>query len=163
MRWDEIVKSAKWMILNNDMNIENVSWVGVGKYLAVIMTPEEILEEGLEHVVHKRKGVILRKITVNYLCHKKNYNNWQVAGKPEVRQKKKILVRSPNNFVMSHLQIFKSDENQLFYVLRDKKKIRAYVNTPATAKLAIAEKQKCDHSFRFSKGSQKTLKFILIR
>ena len=139
MRWDEIVKSAKWMILNNDMNIENVSWVGVGKYLAVIMTPEEILEEGLEHVVHKRKGVILRKITVNYLCHKKNYNNWQVAGKPEVRQKKKILVRSPNNFVMSHLQIFKSDENQLFYVLRDKKKIRAYVNTHATAKLAIAE------------------------
>ena len=44
-----------------------------------------------------------------------------------------------------------------------KKMIRACVNTPATAKLAIAEWQKCDHSFRFFKGSQKTLKFILIQ
>ena len=44
-----------------------------------------------------------------------------------------------------------------------KKMIRAYVNTPATAKLDMSEYQKCDHSFRFSKGSQKTLKFIFIR
>ena len=40
---------------------------------------------------------------------------------------------------------------------------RRTVNTPATPKLAIAEKQKCYHSFRFSKGYQKTLRFILIR
>ena len=33
----------------------------------------------------------------------------------------------------------KSYENQLFYALREEKKIRAYINTPATAKLAMAE------------------------
>ena len=62
-----------------------------------------------------------------------------------------------------HLELFRSEENQPFYACGDKNTICAYVNTPATAKLAISEKQKCDHSFRFSKGSQKTLKFILIR
>ena len=62
-----------------------------------------------------------------------------------------------------HLELFRSEENQPFYAFGDKNTLRAYVNTPATAKLAIAEKQKCDHSFGFFKGSQKTLKFILNR
>ena len=39
------------MILNSDMNIKNVNWFEVGKYLAVMMTTEEIIEEGLENVI----------------------------------------------------------------------------------------------------------------
>ena len=44
------------MILNSDMNIENVNWSEVGKYLAVMMTTEEIIEEELENVIPKRRG-----------------------------------------------------------------------------------------------------------
>jgi hypothetical protein len=72
MSWEEITKSVKWLILNSDMDIENVNWVEVGKYLAVMMTPEEIAEEGLDNVIPKRRGLRRRKITVNYLRHKKN-------------------------------------------------------------------------------------------
>ena len=41
----------KWLILNSDMNVENVNWFEVGKYLAVMMTREEIIEVGLDNVV----------------------------------------------------------------------------------------------------------------
>ena len=35
--------------------------------------------------------------------------------------------------------MFKSDENQLCYAWKDKRVIRTYLNTAATAQLAIAE------------------------
>ena len=38
-----------------------------------------------------------------------------------------------------HLELVGSKENQHFYACGDKNTIREYVNTPATAKLAIAE------------------------
>ena len=38
-----------------------------------------------------------------------------------------------------HLELVGSEENQHFYACRDKSTLRTYVNTPATAKLAIAE------------------------
>ena len=38
MSWNEIVKSVKWMILNSIMQIDNVDWFEVGKYLAVVMS-----------------------------------------------------------------------------------------------------------------------------
>ena len=69
-----------------------------------------------------------------------------------------MAIFSQNTFTYSNPMKINS-----FMPAEIKKMIRAYVNTPATAKLAITECQKCDHSFRFSKGSQKTLKFILIR
>jgi hypothetical protein len=65
MSWEEIVKSVKWVIMNTNMDIENVNWSEVGKYLAVMMTNEEIMDEGLENVIPKRRGIRLRKITVN--------------------------------------------------------------------------------------------------
>ena len=55
MSWEEIIKSVKWIIMRSDMKIENVDWFEVGKYLAVMMTKEEIVEEGLQHVVPKRE------------------------------------------------------------------------------------------------------------
>ena len=61
-----------------------------------------------------------------------------------------------------HFELFIYNEN-LFYAWRDKKIIRAYGNTPAMAKLALAESHTCDHSLGFFKGSQKTLKINLIR
>ena len=73
------------------MNVENVNWFEVGKYLAVMMTPEEIAEEGLDNVIPKRRGLRLRKITVNYLKQKKNADKWLPARRPGVRQKRTML------------------------------------------------------------------------
>ena len=56
-----------------------------------MMTQEEIDQEGLTHVVPKRRGVRLRKITINYLQLKKNKNKWLQARSPGVRQKRKML------------------------------------------------------------------------
>ena len=90
MSWEEIIKSVKWIIMRSDMKIENVDWFEAGKYLAVMMTKEEIVEEGLQHVVPKREGG-QRNISINYLRHKKNENKWLPARRPGVRQQKKML------------------------------------------------------------------------
>ena len=73
------------------MNIENVNWFEVGKYLAVMMTPEDIIEEGLDNVIPKSRGMRLRKITVNYLRHKRNADKWLPVRRPGVRQKTRML------------------------------------------------------------------------
>ena len=111
MSWEEIVKSIKWLILNTDMIVENVNWSEVGKYLAVMMTPEEITEEGLTNVIPKRRGLRLRRITVNYLRHKRNEDKWIPARKPGVRQQRKMLALAvsyklwcPNYPLLPHLQ-----------------------------------------------------------
>ena len=53
MRWDIIVKSVREMIENSEMDINNVDYNEVGKYLAVMMSEEDIENEGLSHVVPK--------------------------------------------------------------------------------------------------------------
>ena len=91
MTWKEIIVAIKELILNSDMDIMNVDWTEVGKYLAVMMTEEEIEEEGLRNVIPKRRGVRLRRITINYLQQKKNADKWLPARSPGVRQKRKML------------------------------------------------------------------------
>ena len=56
-----------------------------------------------------------------------------------------------------HFELFIYNEN-LFYAWRDKKIIRVYVNTPATAKLAIEETSHYIHPLAFYFLPQKTLK-----
>ena len=63
----------------------------VGKYLAVKMSREEIEAEGLTHVIPRRRGLRLRKITINYLQNKKNAGKWHPARKPGRRQQKTLL------------------------------------------------------------------------
>ena len=91
MSWPEIITAIKEMITESEMEIKNVDWKEVGKYLAVMMTEQEIQEEGLTHVVPKRRGIRLRKITINYLQQKKNADKWLPARSPGVRQKRKML------------------------------------------------------------------------
>ena len=91
MSWSEIVKAIKEMIIESEMKTENVDWLEVGKYLSVMMTPEEIQEEGLINVIPKRRGVRLRRITINYLQQKKNSDKWLPARRPGVRQKRRML------------------------------------------------------------------------
>ena len=47
MSWEQIIVSVKELILQSDMNILNVDWQEVGNYLALMMTEEEIENEGL--------------------------------------------------------------------------------------------------------------------
>ena len=71
------------------MNIKNVDWREVAKYIAVMFTEEEIKEEGLDKVVPRRESN--RKVTINYLQSKQNDNNWVGGRKPGVNQQKKML------------------------------------------------------------------------
>ena len=89
MRWSEILKAVREMIENSDMVLESTNWHEVGKYLAVMMSKEEVREEGLYHVVPKRESN--RGITINYLQNKKNDVNWLKARKPGRNQQKKMI------------------------------------------------------------------------
>ena len=92
MKWTEIIKSVKEMILKSPMTVENVDWVAVARYIAVHVPQEEIYAEGLTLVIPKRKKTVrMRRITVNYLRNKKNEDSWTVGRKPGNRQKKKML------------------------------------------------------------------------
>ena len=102
MSWEEIIKSVKWLIMKSNMIIENVNWSEVGKYLAVAMTAEEITAEGLQHVIPKRNGVRLRRITMNYLRHKKNANNWLPARKPGVKTEEEDAGPSNKSWCLHH-------------------------------------------------------------
>ena len=59
--------------------------------MAVVMTEEQIKAEGLTNVVPKRRGLRLRKITINHLQQKKNADKWLPARNPGVRQKQKMI------------------------------------------------------------------------
>ena len=56
-----------------------------------MMTEQEIEREGLKNVIPKRRGVRLRRISINYLQQKKNADKWLPARRPGVRQKKNML------------------------------------------------------------------------
>ena len=90
MRWADIVKAVREMIVNSDMEIENVDWREVAKYIAVMVPPDEIEKEGLSLVIPKRKKTRTRRITINYLRSKNNDEKWTVARKPGSRQKRKM-------------------------------------------------------------------------
>jgi hypothetical protein len=42
MKWADIVVAVREMIQNSFMDVKNVDWFEVGKYLYVMMTEEEI-------------------------------------------------------------------------------------------------------------------------
>ena len=54
MEWKEITTAVSEMVESSEKQIEDVEWYGVGKYLAVTLTPEEIKREGLDKQVPKR-------------------------------------------------------------------------------------------------------------
>ena len=43
------IQAVNWMILKSNMKVENVDWFEVGKYLAVVMSAEEITQEGCKY------------------------------------------------------------------------------------------------------------------
>ena len=55
MSWKDIVIAVREMILNSELEMKNVDWHQVGKYLAVMMSKDEIQQEGLQHVIPKRR------------------------------------------------------------------------------------------------------------
>ena len=91
MEWEDIIVSVREMIEGSEMEIDNVDWKEVGKYLAVSMTREDIEREGLRKVIPERKGGNTRQITVSYLNDKKNDDQWENARSPGKKQKRKMI------------------------------------------------------------------------
>ena len=91
MTWKAIVQAVKEMIKNSDLVIDDVDWLEVAKYIAVMVPKEEIEAERLERVIPKRKNIRTKRITINYLRNKKNDDKWTLVRKPGRIQKKKML------------------------------------------------------------------------
>ena len=92
MEWGEIVMAVREMIENSEETVQNVDWHEIGKYIAVTMSEENIKNEGLEHVIPRRKTERKRKVTVAYLSQKKNEDEWiRARTTPGSRQKKRMI------------------------------------------------------------------------
>ena len=91
MEWKEIGVAVREMVENCDEEVQDVDCKEVGKYIATTMSKEEIEQEGLQHVIPKRKQETGRKITVAYLQNKKNDKNWSNLRTPGHRQKKRMI------------------------------------------------------------------------
>ena len=55
MRGVDIVKAVREMIFQSDMEIDNVDWISVSRYIAVMVPSDEIEREGLSLGIPKRK------------------------------------------------------------------------------------------------------------
>ena len=67
MTWDDIVQAVLEMIENSNLNIEDVNWREVGKYVAVFVPSEVIEAQGLKNVVPKSNCQPGRARTINFL------------------------------------------------------------------------------------------------
>ena len=91
MEWEEVITSVKELIENSQEEAKNVDYEEVGRYLAVTMDKDRIVNEGLSHVIPERKVETGRAITVAYLCNKSNEEKWKNARKPGKQQKKRMV------------------------------------------------------------------------
>ena len=86
-----MVRAVREMIENSNMVTKNVNWRELGKYLAVMMTDEEIETEGLQSAIPKRKNPNTRSITINYLQDDKNDDKWYHGRKPGRLQQRRMI------------------------------------------------------------------------
>ncbi len=91
MDWEEIIVALREMIEGSERDVEDVNWHELGKYLAVTLDKGVIEKEGLKLVTPHRKEETGRKISIAYLCNKKNEEKWVEANQPRCRQKKRML------------------------------------------------------------------------
>ena len=91
MEWDEIDKAIRELIETSQEQVKGIDWYELGKYLAVMMSEEEIKKERIKTAIPKREGESRRKVTIAYLCNKQNDSKWQPTKPPSETQKKRML------------------------------------------------------------------------
>ena len=93
MEVEVIVDAVKKMFEETEVVYDDIDWHEATKYLAVVMSKEEIKQEGLESRIPKRKTENRgRPIGVHYLSIKENDENWiKPAEQPGRLQKKRII------------------------------------------------------------------------
>ena len=88
MRVEVIVRAVRELILESDLEAASVDYQEVGKYLCVVMNPEENEDLGLADVLPRRTKVSRRKLTSNCLDDGK----WvQGKDRPDDQQRKLML------------------------------------------------------------------------
>ena len=91
MEWNEIEKAIRELVETSEKQVEEVDWNELGKYLAVMMTEQEIKKEKIKTAIPRRAGECNRKISIAYLCNKQYENKWLPAREPSQMQKKRML------------------------------------------------------------------------
>ena len=64
MRWQDIIKAIRELIENSDLIIENIDWHEIGKYLAVMLSNEEICQEGSKPGKRQQRRMIALAVSI---------------------------------------------------------------------------------------------------
>ena len=84
-------KAMKWLVMRSEMDMMNLNFTEMTRYLAVNMSPEELESEGLTSCIPGRLKISRRKLTMNSLKDKNADILWLKAAPPTDHQKKVIL------------------------------------------------------------------------
>ena len=94
LRIGPCMEAVRELVENSDIEVRNIEWWEVQKYVAVFYTPEEIEESGLRSVIPKRQKVSKVTLTMNCLSNssaKVDHEKWAPCDNPNTEQKKKLL------------------------------------------------------------------------
>ena len=86
------VEGVKYLVTKSAIELKNVDYKEIAKYLSVMMTREEVVNEKLDEVIPKRVKKSRRPLTTNCLMSNKPENEEWVMGRTptELEKRKKI-------------------------------------------------------------------------
>ena len=74
-----------------DLEIKNIDYWEAQKYIAILCSPDEIKEAGLEDVIPRRATKATRQLTLNCLFTKGDNEKWVPGQQADQAQRKKII------------------------------------------------------------------------
>ena len=88
----QVCKDAmQWIINKTEVSVEDMDWTQVTRYIAVMMSPEDIEKEGLTDVIPGRVKVTRRKLTMHSLSVNSADQDWLPSAPPNELQQRKLL------------------------------------------------------------------------
>ena len=111
-------QGIKDLIMNSDMEVVNIDYKEMSKYLFVMMTQDEIEDEELNEVMPKRVKVSRKPLTLNcLLSNKPEHEEWVIGRTPTEHEKRVMLANTVTvgvKYVMSSHTYKMGDDKLVF-------------------------------------------------
>ena len=86
---------VKDLVLNSDMEVININYKEMSKYLFVMMTPDEVSRDKLGEVLPKRVKISRKPLTTNcLLSNKPEHEEWVLGRSPTEDEKRMMLANT---------------------------------------------------------------------
>ena len=85
-------QGIKELIMNSDMEVMNINYKEMSKYLFVMMAQEEIENEGLSEIMPKRVKMSRKPLTLNCLLSNKPEHEEWVMGRNATEHEKRVML-----------------------------------------------------------------------